>query len=514
MKKIFILCDLIHLDVGGLARAVLLRSLLFAKKGYDVSILTIEADKNYDYISEELRKRKDLPESVEIINIYNYYRDQNTKKSFIKKGIQKFKYYSKAVRIQEYGYSVIDEYETKKQARYLRSKKYLMFKKWRAGGSLAHIDYFNGNGSLKRRLSYVHGLVTKETLFDAGKTRQKKYYTSDGFCYLIELYNNNVKKNLIFLFSRTNKVITFNNDKEFHKHFITELCKKCDDKPYLICDGSGPSPMISNIEPEVAYRISQLHSNPYEKPYKFGSSIRKIGILEGIGKEDAFVTLTKKQNLDIKREFGDGGNHFVIPNFLIDENKLLEKNPNKISIFIRFSPEKNLEDAVKAFQIVSEKRDHASLEIFGRALLPNEKKELKKIKNLIKKLNLENKIHIKGHSLNVYEEMSESLATILTSKFEGFGMVIIESMLNRTPVISYDINYGPEDIIDHDVNGFLVENGNIEQMAEYIIELLDNPEKAKTMGIAARKKVLENYSSDIVLKKWEDLFEKISNNQN
>ena len=506
------LCDMIHLDIGGLAKAVLNRSLLFSKNGYDVTILTIEPDKNYNHITEELRKRKDLPESVEIINIYNYYRDQNSKKSFMNKSIKRFKYYAKTSKISEYGYTTIDEYETKKQARYLRSKKYLMFKKWREGGSLAYVDYFNKNGSLKKRLSYLHGLVTKETLFEAGKTRQKKHYTSDGFCYLIELYNNNVKKNLIFLFSRDNKVITFNNDKEFHKHFITELCEKCEDKPYLICDGSGPTPTISNINPKLAYRISQLHSNPYNKPYNFGSSMREIGILDEMGKEDAFVTLTEKQSLDIKREFGDTGNHFVIPNFVMDKTKSLEKNQNKISIFIRFSPEKNLEDAVRAFKIVSEKRRNAVLEIFGRALLPNEKKEFERINKLIKKLNLENKIHIKGHCLNVYEEMSESLATILTSSFEGFGMVIIESMLNKTPVISYDINYGPGDIIDHNVNGFLVENGNIEQMAEYIIELLDNSEKAKTMGIAARKKVLENYSSDIVLKKWEDLFEKISEN--
>lgn len=90
-------------------------------------------------------------------------------------------------------------------------------------------------------------------------------------------------------------------------------------------------------------------------------------------------------------------------------------------------------------------------------------------------------------------------------------MVTLESMLNSTPTISYDISYGPSDVIDHGVDGFLVENGNIEQMAKYIIELLDDTKKAKKMGFAARKKILEHYTDDVVIPKWENLFKMVSN---
>lgn len=513
MKNIIILCDLIHINVGGLARVVLNRSNLLCKKGHYVTILTIESDKDYKIIENELKKKDMLNPRVDIINIYNYYKKKATRRSLIKKIINRTKYYTKKSVVRELGYKVINEYDTKRQAYYLRYNNYLMHKKWRKGGSLEYIDYFNENGSLKKRVHYIHGLISKEVNFEAKRISQNKYYTEDGFCYLIELFNTQFKKNLIFLFNRDNGVMTFNNENEFHKYFITEICNNCDDKPYLICDGSGPTPQISNIDPEIAYKVSQLHSNPYIKPYCFGSPMRKVGILDGqLEKVDAFVTLTEKQRKDIIKEFGDHQNTYVIPNFVLNKEKLdLNKDPNKISMFIRFSPEKNVEDAIKAFELVVNEKKNAILEIFGRVgSVHGEHYEFNKIQKLITKLQLENNVFLRGFTDDVDTEMTKSIATLLTSKFEGFGMVILESMFNSTPVISYDINYGPSDMIDHKNDGFLVEPNNIEQMAGYIIELLDDTEKAKKMGLIARKKVLKKYTADAVMPKWENLFEIVS----
>lgn len=514
MKDIFILCDMIHINLGGLARVVLNRSSSFDKKGYNVTILTIDPDKDYKYIADKLREREQLVPSVDIINIYNYYDEKNAKNSFIKKIISRLNYYLKASKINEPGCHVIDEYEMKRCAHYFRGEKYLKFKKWRKGGSLKYIDYFNENGIKIRREHFLHGFLIRKIFYDFNTVRQKKYYTNDGFCYLIELFNKNGKKQSIFLFERDeNKIIKFNNDSEFHKHFLTELCGSCKRKPYLICDGSGPTPKISNIDSSIAYKISQLHSNPYIEPHCFGSPIRPIGILDGkMEKVDAFLTLTERQKRDMIKEFGNYDNVYVIPNFVLNNKKLnLDKKPDKISIFTRFSPEKNVEDALKIFKLVVNKRKNAKLEIFGRVgSVPGERREFNKIKKLIKKLELENNVFLKGFTVDTDKEMAESVATLLVSKFEGFPMVVLESMLNSTPVISYDINYGPSDAIDHGINGFLVEPDNIEQMAEYIIELLDNTEKAKKMGSAARKKVLKNYTEDNVIPKWEELFEIIS----
>ena len=501
--KIFMLCDRMHAKIGGLARVVLNRSELLARRGYDVSILTIESDNDYEFIESELRRKGQLSASVDLINIYSYYKNKNTMQVPLR-------YLNEAKKVSkkyEMNYQLIDEYKTRKTIRYFCNGMYIKLKKWKNDGSLEYIDYFDENGVKIKRKFYADNFLAGEIAYQFYKIRRKSHFTKDGFCYLTELYNHQGNEQELLLFDRTsNEVLSFNNSTAFHRHFLTELCKACEEKPYLICDGSGPTPTISNIGQDVAYTISQLHSNPYTGPYCFGGPIRNIGILNGIEKLDAFVTLTEKQRKDIVKQFGDYGNTYTIPNFVPQKEKLnIEKKPNKISIFSRISHEKNLEGAIKAFKLVVEQRKNARLEIFGRATLHGELKELKKIKELISKLKLENNVFIKGHITDVDKEMAESITTLITSKFEGFPMVLIESMLNSTPVISYDLNYSPSDVIDHGVDGFLVEYNNIEQMAEYIIELLDNTEKAKEMGIAARKKVLNHYADDAVIPEWEKL---------
>ncbi len=506
-QKIFILCDVVNTKLGGLAKVVINRSGFLAEKGYDVSILTIEPSENYDTIESVLKKNLLLNTSVDIINIYDYFRNKNSQNPTM----EYINNMEKKSSIIEKGYQLIDEFVNKRFVRYFKDGIYIKLKKWRSDGLLIHINYYDGYGFLTRREYFSNGFLTKEDSFKNDKVVQRRHFTKDGFCYLTENFNHQGHKHAFYLTDRmNNNVIPLKTVSDFQKHFISELCETCDEKPYLICDGSGPSPLISNIDPSLAYKISQLHSNPYTGPYCYGGPTRNIGILKEIGKNDAFIILTEKQKKDIMMEFGDHGNLYTIPNFVV-KNELLniDKDPNKISLFSRIAPEKNLEDAIKSFKIVAKKRKNARLEIFGRATAPREKNELKKIKKLIKKLGLKNNVFIKGHTNDVNQEMEESIATILTSKFEGFGMVIIESMLNGTPVISYDIHYGPSEIIDHEINSFLVETNNIKKMAGYMIELLDNNEKAKEMGRKARKKVLEFYTNDVVIPQWEKLFESL-----
>ena len=203
----------------------------------------------------------------------------------------------------------------------------------------------------------------------------------------------------------------------------------------------------------------------------------------------------------------------AIPNIIdtseYTSNDKNNKDLNKISIFARLSPEKNISDAIKAFEIVSKQKENARLEIFGRAVTPSETIEEEKLKSLVDKLNLKDKVIFKGHSDNVNEEMSQSLATLFTSNFEGLGMVVLESMLNSTPVLSYDLHYGPADFIVDGENGFLVDEKDFEKLAEKMIFLLDNPEIAIEMGKSARENILSKINEENLFLKWEEVLKEV-----
>lgn len=69
----------------------------------------------------------------------------------------------------------------------------------------------------------------------------EKYFTPDGFCYLIRWYNSETEKQQqVFLFNRNNnKVLMFKNNAEFHTHWLNEIAAAENEKPIFICDGPG-----------------------------------------------------------------------------------------------------------------------------------------------------------------------------------------------------------------------------------------------------------------------------------
>jgi poly(glycerol-phosphate) alpha-glucosyltransferase len=69
---------------------------------------------------------------------------------------------------------------------------------------------------------------------------------------------------------------------------------------------------------------------------------------------------------------------------------------------------------------------------------------------------------------------------VLTSRYEGFGLVVLESIAHGCPVVAYDVKYGPADIIRDGINGLLVEAGNIDALAAAIIQVLtDTPLRSR-----------------------------------
>src|SRR5699024_12670644 len=90
-------------------------------------------------------------------------------------------------------------------------------------------------------------------------------------------------------------------------------------------------------------------------------------------------------------------------------------------------------------------------------------------------LGLQNHVFLRGYTNDANRVFGESIVSILTSKYEAFSFAIIESFINKTSVISYDVNYGPKDIITDGHDGYLIPEGDIEQLANRIIHLLKTP---------------------------------------
>lgn len=134
------------------------------------------------------------------------------------------------------------------------------------------------------------------------------------------------------------------------------------------------------------------------------------------------------------------------------------------------------------------------------------------LESLIKEKAIENNFKLYRPVKNIQDKYLESSIYVMTSRFEGFGMVLAEAMACGVPCISFDCPHGPADIITNGEDGILVENGNIDKLAEAIYKLIENEELRIGMGQKAKANI-SRYSDKQVMKQWDELFKTFNASQ-
>jgi len=130
--------------------------------------------------------------------------------------------------------------------------------------------------------------------------------------------------------------------------------------------------------------------------------------------------------------------------------------------------------------------------------------------NFIKKNRLENNIFLLGKKLP--DEIRELLlgfdVFVLTSKYEGLPLTIIEAMFAGLPIIATNVG-GVSELIEDGKNGFLVNLNSIEELVQKMIYFIENPKERKEMGKKSQKVAEENFTLDKMIKKYESLYNNI-----
>jgi len=130
------------------------------------------------------------------------------------------------------------------------------------------------------------------------------------------------------------------------------------------------------------------------------------------------------------------------------------------------------------------------------------------LENLIHKNKLGNFVELLGYRDDIKDLLRQSAIFILTSRYEGLPMALMEATTQGTACISYDCISGPSDILTHNKNGFLIENQNKAKMLESLTKLMNDESLRLQLGsnaIAASS----NFSTERIAEKWEKLFEEI-----
>lgn len=116
--------------------------------------------------------------------------------------------------------------------------------------------------------------------------------------------------------------------------------------------------------------------------------------------------------------------------------------------------------------------------------------------------------HLFGPTSDVKREYLNSSVFLLPSRFEGFGLVLIEAMACGVPVVSFDCENGPRSIITDGVDGFLISPFDVDAFAEKVVLLMRDESLRSEMGENARRSAAK-YDIDIIGRQWKQLFDEL-----
>ena len=196
---------------------------------------------------------------------------------------------------------------------------------------------------------------------------------------------------------------------------------------------------------------------------------------------------------------------FVIPNLVTvypNDISCYSERSNRIICVGRLTRQKGFDYLIKAWALIANKYPGWKIDIFGSGDLEDF------LIQMIENYNLKESITINKPTSNIFEEYDRSSIYILSSRYEGFCLVLLEAMSFGIPCISFNCPHGPSDMITNGEEGILVPVGDINKLAESIEWMITHKEERERMSQNSREKV-KYYLAENIMPQWVELFNKI-----
>lgn len=344
----------------------------------------------------------------------------------------------------------------------------------------------SGSGGLERVLSVKASLL------------------ADDFGYEVHILSLNEEgKELFFSFSKNIKfhsVIVGGNPLSYFLQYRKGIQKSIDEiRPKIIsvCDDAMKGFFLPHLIQTRAEWLHESHASMVLGDKGNGVSVSKQvqhRLKQILGNSFSKIVLLTESN---KREW-NLHNLEVIPNPLPFETDEISTLQNKKVIAVgSYSYNKGYDLLFQIWASIENKYPDWELHVYGNRVEEN-------VSKIGAALGLKN-FFAHAPVNNIESKYAESSIFVLSSRSEGFGMVIIEAMSCGLPVVSFNCPNGPKDIISDGVDGFLIENGDTSSFAKRLVLLIEKLELRQNLGREG-KITSEKYSAQNIVKAWDILF--------
>ena len=239
--------------------------------------------------------------------------------------------------------------------------------------------------------------------------------------------------------------------------------------------------------------------------YSLSSFRRKLGLKLTTKFSDKIVTLTKTDMRSYIYRYNNIKNKidYISNPITINQDTSYNVASKQIITVGKFLPIKGYDLLVDVASNVLTKNPEWKWIILGDG------PEFNNIKKLLSERDLTNKVLLKGTVKNPDFYYSQSSIFVLTSKNEGFGLVLLEAKIHKLPIVCFDIKTGVSELVKDNINGYVIERYNTKLMAQKINDLIVDLSKRKKFSNFSSLQ-MENYKLVNILVKWEKVIDELT----
>ena len=376
-------------------------------------------------------------------------------------------------------------------------------------GNVTSRDIWDGRG-FKSKTQYMHpnGTIGDEIVYN---------YSGVPVIEITHMYINHKTKqvgpSMFKILNYKGHNWRFNTEDDMFDFFIDELLKQT--HAVVINDRPTLTAVVAKLHyADAKYQL--LHNEQTTDANLAGSAKGKLfPVLEPLFHQylrdyDGLIVPTAQQKADLNQLFPEI-TVYAISDTALDQDtmatvakQLKPRQKNNVLYIGRIAHDKHIDQLIQIASFAKNQASDLQLQIVGYFESPQYEKQLKQE---VKRLGMQKSVKFINYAVGKRKRklMDGAKAMIQTSFGEGMSMSLIDGLEYGIPEIAYDVNYGPNQIIKNNVNGYLVPEGNIREAADRLDDILTKSDLHQKLSQGALQQA-KKFNDDAIIKQWQPFF--------